>query len=266
MKTREDQKNLNSLKLRRGLAPEALLDEMERMGDLFHSLFGNVKISAELKGDKGDKGEDGKTPVKGRDYFTAAEIREFLRLATPRRGIDYFTEEDIDYFLGRATPVKGRDYYEGRDGVDGKDGKPGKSIRGPKGEAGDPGPVGEPGDIPDHQIEGTKIRFEKPSGEWGSWIDLAGARPQPMSRRGRRLGRGTGSPTQYYDLSSLCDGNTKAFSIPANSRILGVFSTQAPMTYRPTVDWTGSGTTTLTLTDAVTAPQTGQTLWILYVE
>jgi hypothetical protein len=37
------------------------------------------------------KGEDGKTPRKGEDYFTAKEIEFFLRAVTPKKGITYFT-------------------------------------------------------------------------------------------------------------------------------------------------------------------------------
>ena len=69
-----------------------------------------------------------------------------------------------------------------------------------------------------------------------------------------------------YDLTDQCNGVTKVFTIPANIRVVGVFGTQEPKNYRPGVDWTGSGTTTLTLTDEVGAPQTGQTLWIQYVK
>jgi len=72
--------------------------------------------------------------------------------------------------------------------------------------------------------------------------------------------------TYYYDLTDQCDGVTKSFTVPANNRIVGVFGTQFPIIYRPLVDWTGSGTTTLTLTDEVGAPETGQTLYILYVQ
>lgn len=80
----------------------------------------------------------------------------------------------------------------------------------------------------------------------------------------RRVGGG-GNIVEYYDLSDLCDGATKSFAIPYNRRILEVKSTQAPIVYRPSVDWTGSGTKTLTLTSEVDAPQQGQTLYIIYV-
>jgi hypothetical protein len=50
------------------------------------------------------------------------------------------------------TPVKGKDYFDGKDGK-----------RGLKGEK---------GDIPRHEIEDYKIRFENPDGTWGDWLDL----------------------------------------------------------------------------------------------
>jgi hypothetical protein len=34
---------------------------------------------------------------------------------------------------------------------------------------------GQKGDMPDHQWDGTRIRFEKPDGSWGEWVDLRGA-------------------------------------------------------------------------------------------
>ncbi len=64
------------------------------------------------------------------------------------------------------------------------------------------------------------------------------------------------------DLSSQCDGSTKTFTIPQNRIILNLNSTQFPIIYRPIVDFTISGVSreTLTLTDQVSAPQSGQTL------
>lgn len=82
------------------------------------------------------------------------------------------------------------------------------------------------------------------------------------------LHRGTSSSKQtyYYDLSGFCDGGTKSFAIPSNTRVIAVSGTDAPGgIYRPLVDWTGTGTTTLTLTAQVATPQTGATLYILYV-
>lgn len=70
---------------------------------------------------------------------------------------------------------------------------------------------------------------------------------------------------EKYNLTSQCNGVLKSFTVPQNREIIGVFSTQAPINYDPSKDWTGSGTTTLTLTDEVGAPLEGQTLWIIYI-
>lgn len=111
-----------------------------------------VEFLEHMKGEKGDKGEpgkdapvvdekameeritkgiripkdgiDGKTPVKGKDYFTPAEIYEFLELATPKKGKDYFdgldATVDEESIVGKllAKIPKPKD---GKDGKDGKD-------------------------------------------------------------------------------------------------------------------------------------------------
>lgn len=69
----------------------------------------------------------------------------------------------------------------------------------------------------------------------------------------------------YFDLSAQCNGTLKVFAVPLNFGIVGVFSSQAPLIFRPMIDWT-EGNRTLTLTNQVDAPQTGQTLWIQYLK
>ena len=53
------------------------------------------------------------------------------------------------------------------------------------------------------------------------------------------------------DLSASLNGVTKIFTIPANTAIVLVVSSSVPFVFRPTVDFTGTGTTTLTFTAAV---------------
>lgn len=78
--------------------------------------------------------------------------------------------------------------------------------------------------------------------------------------------RGGGEKTEYYDLSDLTDGVTKSFTIPRNKKIIWVSGTDSPAgQYRQDIDYTGSGTTTLTLTAEVAAPTQGATLHILYI-
>ena len=54
--------------------------------------------------------------------------------------------------------------YTGPQGVEGRQG-----IQGEKGET---------GAIPKHEWDGTRLRFELPSGEWGPWVDLVGDEPK----------------------------------------------------------------------------------------
>lgn len=58
----------------------------------------------------------------------------------------------------------------------GEPGKPGKTPK--KGEDYDDGEDGI-GMPPKHQWDGTKIRFEKPDGKWGVWVDLKGKEGDP---------------------------------------------------------------------------------------
>lgn len=79
------------------------------------------------------KGEDGKTPVKGKDYFTKQDIEEIkqdvLKGATPVKFKDYFTESEILWLMAsireglkdEVTPKKGVDYFDGTDGKNGKE-------------------------------------------------------------------------------------------------------------------------------------------------
>lgn len=66
-----------------------------------------------------------------------------------------------------------------------------------KGDKGDKGPKG---DTPDHEWQGTKLRFEKPGGEWGELVDLRG-------EKGGRGSRGAGG-------GSSQSGGTPAPSAP----------------------------------------------------
>ena len=62
-------------------------------------------------------------------------------------------------------------------GVPGKDGRPGPI--GKQGIQGPPGPRGEIGPMPSHQWDGTALRFERPDGTWGDYVDLEGPRGAP---------------------------------------------------------------------------------------
>ena len=45
--------------------------------------------------EKGDPGEDGKTPIKGVDYFDGEDIKEITKQIQFEAGIDVATDEDI---------------------------------------------------------------------------------------------------------------------------------------------------------------------------
>lgn len=78
-------------------------------------------------------------------------------------------------------------------------------------------------------------------------------------------GGNTGASMALDDLSSQCDGATKAFTVSSHSASFLLVGTQFPFIYRPTIDFTTSGTT-LQLTDEVGAPEAGQTLLFTYAE
>lgn len=108
---------------------------------------------------KGLKGDDGKTPVKGEDFFTDEEINQFLTAATPVYKQDYLTEEELDAIkqeiLGAAIPQKGIDYNDGANGEDGVSPDPEEIARivlsqipGPiPGKPGKPGKDAEPAEV-----------------------------------------------------------------------------------------------------------------------
>lgn len=83
---------------------------------------------------------------------------------------------------------KGSPGHRGPTGFQGEPGADGQ--QGPQGEAGPPGPQGPKGDKPDHQWDGTALKFEKPDGSWGEAVDLRG----PAGKRGG--GGGSAAPAQ----------------------------------------------------------------------
>jgi hypothetical protein len=77
-------------------------------------------------------------------------------------------------------------------------------------------------------------------------------------------GSSGGSITYSKDISSQCDGNNKVFTVPANAYFISLTGSDSPIIYRPLVDYTGSGTTTLTIDALVNAPSLGATLIVTY--
>lgn len=90
--------------------------------------------------------------------------------------------------------LQGEPGKDGRDGADGANGKDGS--RGPKGDKGDDGEDGTNGargpvgPMPEHQWDGTRLRFEESDGEWGKYVDLRG----PQGERGASGSNGPQGP------------------------------------------------------------------------
>jgi len=176
------------------------------------------------------------------------------------------TEKDIkEHIRTRSVEIKGKDGKDGRDGTDGENGIDGiDGVDGKDGKDGKNGKDGKDGspDTPE-QVKGKLI--ELPIKErWFDWRHLKNI-PVDMGGEKRTIHRGGGSAVFSSDLSASTDGATKTFTVPAHTRALLLIGSDFPIIYRPTVDFTTSGTT-LTLTDAVPAPTDGATLTFLYVQ
>jgi hypothetical protein len=79
-----------------------------------------------------------------------------------------------------------------------------------------------------------------------------------------RLGMKAIRSVRTVDLTSSVDGATTAFTLPQDTiSVLGVWSTQFPVTFRQDVDWTFTGRTLTLVVNQVGTPQTGQTLFCL---
>jgi len=95
---------------------------------------------------------------------------------------------------------KGDPGIDGKDGVDGNDGLDGKD--GVEGKIGPQGMPGEKGDKPDHQWKGSKLRFERPDGSWGKYVDLQGKDGTAWSI----VGKSAGSVTVQSDGIEVSQG------------------------------------------------------------
>lgn len=208
------------------------------------------------------KGKDASTPVKGVDYYTPQELRDI-----------------VNYIHAQIRIPK-----DGKPGRDGKNGTTpsNKSIRNlikqelsnlPTNAPLAPTIVNSITERVQEQVDFTARAKEIARALEGlkgaERLDYRSLKniPGVAAYSDKPIHRGGGSETYYYDLSSLTDGATKSFTIPANTRIVWVGGSDAPGgQYTQTTDYTGSGTTTLTLTSAVAAPSQGATLHIIYVQ
>jgi ribosomal protein L35AE/L33A len=156
-----------------GILTEALIKLKARVDEIVvpEAINGEKGEQGE-KGEKGDNGLDGKDGQDGKDGIDGEDGINGIDGKNGLNGIDGIDGKD---------GADGQDGADGRDGVDGKDGKDGRagydglSIKGDK------------GDIPKHEWQGTKLKFELPDGNWGKAVDLAG-----KDGIGRFLGGSTG--------------------------------------------------------------------------
>ena len=230
-----------------------------------------TQLIADSKGDTGEKGDVGYTPIKGVDFFTEREIQQFTtqiqsRIRIPKDGIDGITPEaGVDYPTNQQvrdeiikhipnipkpengkTPIKGVDYFTERD------------IKEILVKLNVPEVTGE--QIV-KKVNALEITPEKQ-------IDASHIKnlPEFVRKAAKRTLHRGGAAVLWHDLSSELDGVTKTFTIPVNNNnSVMVFSTQFPIIFRRTIDFTISGRT-LTLTDEVDAPALGQSLNVLFTE
>jgi len=146
------------------------------------------------KGDKGDKGETGEEPAH---EWLGTRLRfqnpdgtwgEWVELKGEQGDSPEFQWngsklrfKNPDETWGTWVDLRGEVGPQGKKGLDGDHGKDGKAgAKGAKGDKGNPGKDGADGKpgpvgpIPKHEINAGRIRFEKPDGKWGPWIDLSG--------------------------------------------------------------------------------------------
>lgn len=163
-----------------------------------------------LPGDRGERGPAGKDGRDGRDgrdadseFLKAAFTEAIAEIELPLQGKDGRDASPEDIAAAVARHLAEHPPAAGRDGSIGKDG-----ARGPKGDRGDKGERGDQGEMgprPDHEWDGTKLRFERASGLWGEYVDLRG--PKGDDGGGGRLPKNAGAGTlripDGFDLDSL---------------------------------------------------------------
>lgn len=195
-------------------------------------------------------GQDGKTPIKGKDYFTKEEVNEI-----------------VQFILKQATPVKGVHYFDGEDGKKGSKGdagKDGQSVS--KQEAKDiiRGLLTELPSLTEKDIK-KMLNDYTPSKSLEKRLNSL--QDAVMRNYGGHGGKSLGSAPKNFSISSLLNGSTKSFTIPSNIAITGVWGSSTPFIFEPT-DYSGSGTTTLTFGAGIDAPSmlaAGQSIIVQYV-
>lgn len=152
------------------------------------------QITAELEKVRQMKliaGKDGTTPIKGKDYFTKQEIREFLNL---------------------VKPVKGKDYFDGEKGQDGKNIDENKIIKQILSL------IPQPKNGEDGSPDTAKEIIEKiNSSEY--LIDASKIKNLPrVMNLGGRGGSGAGAESVEITPSGIINGVNTIFTLPSTPR------------------------------------------------
>lgn len=142
---------------------------------------------------------------KNESLVVALLARQFAEL---KRGVATLSKTPGPQGERGETGERGADGLRGEQGAAGEPGVQGevgpRGPRGPKGEPGDKGDKGEKGDkgdAPAHEWNGSKLRFKKPDGTWGSYTELKGQKGE----RGQ-MGAGGGWGGSFDpDLSPAAD-------------------------------------------------------------
>lgn len=124
---------------------------------------------------------------------------------TPQGIVEKRTKE-VDALLKQIKENPAKNGEQGPEGKMGPRGLPGErgaqgpvgpigpegpeGAQGPMGFTGPKGPIGE---IPDHEWRGTFIRFQKPNGDWGDFVNLQGS-PAEGIEYGSPMGGGPVDP------------------------------------------------------------------------
>jgi hypothetical protein len=194
----------------------------------------------------------------------ASSIRtDFDRLSTQLKSQvnDVFVRERIDALTEEVNAKVDAKIEALRDGVDGA-----KGDKGDRGQAGRDGSPDTPAQVRD-KLEALKGKDRLNISAIAGFDEFEKTLRTDFGRitSGRITSGPNANAIQVIDLTSQCNGVTKTFSVPRHRVALSLSSTQFPVIYRPVIDYT-TANMTLTLTDQVAAPETGQTLLFVYIK
>ena len=187
------------------------------------------------------------------------KVLESVRGTEGQKGEKGDVGEIGDEGIPGINGIDGKDGENGRDGIDGENGIDGKNgLNGKDGKDGSP-------DTP----EQVRDKLETLKGE--ERLDKSAIKG--LDEELKKAGSGTAfsvfgaarNSVEYTDLSAQLNGVLTTFTVPRR-RFIMVLASFAPYVLRPEVDYTGSGTYTLTITNEIPAGRlaTGQTLLLLH--